>query len=329
MPMDRKRYPADWEATAQRFCTETIRDPGRICTQTSPGTPLFFIGSSPSMASRIINPDSPAAGAMISLNQLAGRVSDFDVGAWILDSGAFTKISSLGEYPHAVEWHYRQICRWSRCGNLLIAVAEDYMCEPVVLARTGLTVQRHQELSLERYDKLIGLAPPVPIMPVVQGYRVDEYILHLQMYGNRLLPGQWVGVGSVCRRNGSPLEVLAILKTIKLIRPDLRLHGFGLKQLALENQDVRSLLYSCDSMAWSVPRKFGNSTSGLKLAHQYQQKIQAAVTDSAQKRVPRTAGAGNGQGRKPQWNRPTKAIRVPAEFADQLVQLAREWDKEV
>lgn len=52
-----------------------------------------------------------------------------------------------------------------------------------------------------------------------------------------------------------------------------------------------------------------------------------AVGDNVQKRIPPTAGAGNGQGRKPQWNRPTKAIRVPAEFADRLLAIAREWDE--
>lgn len=301
----------------------------RFCTQTPPGQPLFFIGSSPSMASRIINPEAPAAGVMISVNALRMRQSDFEVGDWILDSGAFTEVVRHGGYRHGVEEYYWQISRWSRCGNLLMAVAQDWMCEPFALSRTGLTVRRHQELTIERYDQLVRLNPPVSIMPVLQGWRVSEYLAHLYMYADRLTLGQLIGIGSVCKRNGKPEEVLDILSTVKQVRPDLHLHGFGLKQLALENKEVRSLLYSCDSMAWSVPRNFGKPTPELDLAHQYQQKIQATVTDSVPKRIPRTAGAGNGQGRKPQWNRPTKAIRVPAEFADQLVQLAREWDREI
>lgn len=290
-------------------------------------SPLFFIGSSPSMAERIISPDYPAAGVMVSINTLQKRISDFEVKDWILDSGAFTEVARHGSYRYGVERYYCQICRWSKCGNLLGAVAQDWMCEKFALARTGLTVREHQRLTIERYDQLIKLNPPVPIMPVLQGYRVSEYLAHLYQYADRLSVGQWVGIGSVCRRNGKPDEVLDILATIKQVRPDLNLHGFGLKQLALEHKEVRLLLYSCDSMAWSVPRKFGNSTPELELAHQYQQKVQAAVTDSAQKRIPPTAGAGNGQGRKPQWNRPTKAIRVPAEFADRLLAIAREWDE--
>jgi hypothetical protein len=290
--------------------------------------PLFFIGSSPSMAEAIISPDYPAYGVMVSVNALRKRQSNFPVKNWILDSGAFTEVARHGGYRHPVEQYYREICRWSQCGNLLIAVGQDWMCEPFALKRTGFTVQKHQQLTVERYDKLHEMNPPVPIMPVLQGYRISEYLAHLYMYGERLALGQWVGIGSVCRRNGRPEEVLDILATIKQVRPDLRLHGFGLKQLALENKEVRSLLYSSDSMAWSMPRKFGDPTPEVKLAHQYQQKIQTAVTDCVQKRTPVTAGAGNGQGRKPSWNRPTKAIRVPAEFADKLISLAREWDEQ-
>lgn len=305
---------------------------GQSCTQAPPGqSPLFFIGSSPSMANRIISLDYSAAGVMISFNALESRISDFEVKDWVGDSGSFTKVARWGGYPHGVERHYSLILRWKVCGNPLGFVAEDWMCEPLVIKRTGLSVERHQELTLERYDALMHLVnagkEKVRIIPVLQGYRNSDYIKHLTDYGERLAPGAWVGVGSICRRNGNPEVIADLLRGIKLIRPDLRLHGFGLKQLALENQEVRSLLYSCDSMAWRVPRKFGNPTPELELAHQYQQKIQAAATDSVPKRIPPTAGAGNGQGRKPQWNRPTKAIRVPAEFANCLIAIARQWDE--
>lgn len=55
-------------------------------TESSPGVPLFFIGSTPSQASNIISPDYPAAGCMVSVNRLRDRKSDFDCGDWILDN---------------------------------------------------------------------------------------------------------------------------------------------------------------------------------------------------------------------------------------------------
>lgn len=296
----------------------------RFCTKTYPA---FYIGCTPSLAGKIISPDFPASGVMISVNSLQSRKSDFSVENWILDSGAFTEVARHGGYRFGVEEYYRQICRWVRCGDLLIAVAQDWMCEPFVLERTGLTIDDHQSLTIERYDQLLKLDPPVTIMPVLQGYRASDYLKHLQDYGDRLPLNAWVGVGSVCRRNGNPAEVADLLKTIKLIRPDLRLHGFGLKQICLENREVRECLYSCDSMAWSFPRKFqADPPEIIASAHDYQKKIFTAVTDNVQKRVAITAGAGNGQGRKPKWNSPTTAIRVPAKFAPRLLEIAREWD---
>ncbi|MBH8561636.1 hypothetical protein I8748_05490 [Nostoc sp. CENA67] len=301
----------------------------RFRTESPPGVPLFFIGSSPSQASTILSPDYPAAGVMVSVNTLRDRKSDFVVGDWILDSGAFTEVARYGGYRHGVEQYYWQIKRWSGCGNLLIAIAQDWMCESFVLQRTGLTVAEHQRLTVERYDQLVKLKPTVRIMPVLQGYRVSDYIKHLDDYGTRLAPGAWVGVGSVCRRNGNPEEVADILRTIKLIRPDLQLHGFGLKILALENAEVRSLLYSTDSMAWSYPRRFQpNPEPEIPMAHNYQQRIYAAVTDSVQKRVPPTAGAGNGQGRKPKWETKTGSVRLPEKYIPRVVQLCRQWEAE-
>ncbi|WP_180267993.1 DUF7221 family queuine tRNA-ribosyltransferase-like protein, partial [Nostoc linckia] len=295
----------------------------RLCTKSSPSQPLFFIGSSPSLANRIVSPDYPAAGVMISVNTLRDRVSDFEVGDWILDSGAFTEISTYGYYRYPVEEYFGQTCRWVKCGNLLTAATQDWMCEAFVLNRTGLDVATHQRLTIERFDQIISLDPPVPIMPVLQGYRSSDYISHLQQYGEERLPlGSWVGVGSVCKRNGNPQEVADLLRGVKLIRPDLRLHGFGLKMLALENTEIRELLHSCDSMAWSYPRRFQPVPEPeIPVAHRYQQRIHTAVTDSVQNRrqPPPTAGAGNGQGRKPKWKSPTESVRIPKKYIPRVV----------
>lgn len=295
--------------------------------------PLFFIGCSPSQASNIINPDHPAAGVMVSVNQLRDRKSDFEVRDWILDSGAFTEVARHGGYREGVEEYIRQIYRWAKCGNLLCAVAQDWMCEPFALSRTGLTVAEHQKLTIQRYDQLIFKNPVIPIMPVLQGYRTSDYLKHLADYGNRFAIGSWVGIGSVCKRNGNPGEVADILRAIKILRPDLRLHGFGLKVLALENTEVRELLYSCDSMAWSYPLRFSRpgddsvqNRSPLQLANEYQQKI-GKIGGNSKKQVPRTAGAGNGQGRKPKWKSATTAIRVPSKYADKLISVAKEWEE--
>lgn len=289
----------------------------------------FYLGTVPSMASKL---RGNCAGVMISANQLRKRKSDFSVENWILDSGAFTEISRFGRYRNSPEEYARLINRWANCGHLEIAVSQDYMCESFVLRKTGLSIREHQRLTIERYDSLIKLTN-FSVMPVLQGYQVSDYIKHLFDYGDRLLSNMWVGVGSVCKRNSDPSQVRDILKAIKLIRPDLKIHGFGLKATALECPEIRDLLYSCDSMAWSFSNQFSPESDSvqnhLQLANVYKEKISQRLSGNFEKIIPKTAGAGNGQGRKGSWKSgKTKAIRVPEIFADRLIALAKEWDEQ-
>jgi hypothetical protein len=224
--------------------------------------PLFFTGMHrPSKAGQLER-------CMVSLNVLEGRRSGFAVNDWILDSGAFTRLATgrghapVAEYAEAVN-------RWGRCGNLLAAVAQDYMCEPAILEVTGLTVADHQRLTLDRYDELLPLTSPY-ILPVLQGFEPSEYVAHLAAYGNRLGDGQWVGVGSICKRNGTPASIVAVLRAIKNERPDLQLHAFGIKKTALKVEAVNNLIYSCDSMAWSYnARKNNRDANAVEEAVRY------------------------------------------------------------
>src|SRR4051794_8791446 len=186
--------------------------------------------------------------AMISINTIRKRKSPFVVNDWLMDSGAFTQILKHGGYTEPPDAYIAEIIRWSTNGNLLAAVSQDMMCEIGMLERTGLTVEAHQRITIERYDIIrAGVPGHIHIMPVLQGYQPAEYVTHLKAYGDRLTLGMWVGVGSVCKRNGRPDAIEAVLRAIKTERPDLRMHGFGLKLTALSNQFVRDNLESSDS----------------------------------------------------------------------------------
>jgi GNAT superfamily N-acetyltransferase len=186
------------------------------------------------------------------VKRLARRRGPFAVGEWMMDSGAFTEITQHGRYRSGVEAYAAEIRRWAGNGKLLVAVAQDMMCEPFVLARTGLTVAAHQRITIERLDELVKQdTAGVPIMPVLQGYMPADYAAHVRAYGSRIGHGAWVGVGSVCKRNSAPKETRAVLQAILGVRPDLRLHGFGVKLTTLRHPEIRRLLYSADSMAWS------------------------------------------------------------------------------
>lgn len=245
--------------------------------------------------------------SFVSVARLRMRKADFIVGDWIMDSGAFTEVSTHGRYRHDVKEYARQIRRWKNCGNLLAAVAQDWMCEPHILERTAKAdaeaartsadpitrmaaslggahrmseaeraarVRLHQDRTIERYDALLDERTGIYILPVLQGFKPEEYVNHVRAYGERLTPGMWVGVGSVCKRNGDPRAIEAVLLAIKRERPDLRLHGFGLKTTALSSGLVRSLLETADSMAWSyAARKQGRNANDWREALAWTSRI--------------------------------------------------------
>lgn len=192
-----------------------------------------------------------------------------------MDSAAFTQILRHGGYTEGVEEYAAEIKRWSTNGNLLAAVAQDYMCEAHMLKITGLTIPEHQRLTVERYDALVQCdTGGVYILPVLQGYAPSDYVRHLEMYGDRLKEGMWVGVGSVCKRNGDPAAIMRVLQAIKDARPDLRLHGFGLKATALSSPHITALLHTADSMAWSfAARREGRNANDWREAARYTDNI--------------------------------------------------------
>ena len=224
--------------------------------------------------------------AYISINRLRSRRSAVPVpsGAEVLiDSGAFTEISTHGAYRHTVAEYAADLRRIRDLVPIVAVVAQDWMCEPFIVAKTGLSVAEHQRLTIERYDELLEHDLPAPAMPVLQGFDPADYRRHIDAYGDRLVPGMWVGVGSVCKRNASPVDVLNVLATIAGPRPDLRLHGFGLKRTALMHGGIRALLHSADSMAWSyAARRERRNPNDWREAAAFEAAVLASVALGAE-----------------------------------------------
>lgn len=228
----------------------------------------------------------------ISINRLRGRRRPVRCDQVLVDSGAFTELARHGRYRHPVEDYAAELYRLHASGvvNIVAAVAQDYMCEPAMMARTGLTIRAHQRLTISRYDALLAElgrlfdgSCPFTVMPVLQGHAPRDYVRHIHMYGSRLMPEMWVGVGSVCKRNGSPQAIVEILHAIRSVRQDLQLHGFGLKRTALEHPSVRSHLASADSMAWSfAARRQGRNPNSWREARRFVSMIAAACKHTDQ-----------------------------------------------
>lgn len=222
--------------------------------------------------------------ACISINRLRTRRKPVECPDVLVDSGAFTELMNHGCYRHGVEDYAAQLRRLHDDGvvHISAAVAQDYMCEPVMLERTGLTITDHQRLTIERYDALLACDLPVTIMPVLQGFAPEDYQHHVRAYGDRLTPGMWVGVGSVCKRQGRPKAIDAVLGAVLEVRPDLRLHGFGVKFTSLSHPCVRSKLATADSMAWSfAARREGRDANDWQEARRFVDRLRETVSETA------------------------------------------------
>lgn len=208
-------------------------------------------------------------------------------GAWALDSGGFTELRSNGGWRREAGEYVAEVRRYrDEVGNLAWAAPMDWMCEPSMLAKTGLTVGEHQGRTVVNYLELRDLAPNLPFVPVLQGWALDDYLRCADMYamaGVDLEAQPTVGVGSVCRRQHTT-EIEAIMSALAT-RCGLRLHGFGVKTRGLAS--YAPFLVSADSMAWSYrgrrsgPCEHGgrakNEANCLSFALEWRERVLAAM----------------------------------------------------
>lgn len=171
-------------------------------------------------------------------------------GRWALDSGGFSELQAHGRWTVGALQYANETIEWAaEVGMPDFAAIQDWMCEPFMLEKTGKTIAEHQERTVESYAELRALAPSIPWMPVVQGWQADDYERHVELYAARgfdlrALPR--VGVGSVCRRQGTA-EGAGIISRVASL--GIKVHAFGVKVdgLAL----VGDRIASADSMTWS------------------------------------------------------------------------------
>lgn len=188
------------------------------------------------------------------------------IGSWALDSGGFTELSLHGRWTLSPAMYVAEARRFrSEIGAFDFAAPQDWMCEPVMLKRTGLTVQDHQRLTIENLLELRELAPDVPWMPVLQGWGVGDYMRHVEAYdraGVDLAREKIVGVGTVCRRQNT--ATAAIIMT-SLAAEGLALHAFGFKIQGLAVCSAE--LASADSLAWSYSARRNPPLPGHDARH--------------------------------------------------------------
>lgn len=212
---------------------------------------------------------------MVSHRRLRRRITlPRATAPWVCDSGGFSELQQYGRWTIGPAEYATALCRYrEEIGRLEWAAPQDWMCEPIIInggtvagqhfAGTGLTVAEHQRRTIASVLQLRRLVPDVPVIPVLQGWELDDYRAHVEQYaaaGIDLTAEPLVGLGSVCRRQDTA-EIGAIAWT--LCRLGLRLHGFGVKAEGL--RAYGHLLASADSQAGSfgARKRIGHCTHGL------------------------------------------------------------------
>ena len=212
-------------------------------------------------------------------------------GRWMLDSGAFSELSLNGGWELDPREYAKEIRRYNdEIGKLDVAVAQDWMCEPFMVERTGLSIEEHQARTVHAYLDLLN-ETELPIMPVLQGWTLDDYKWHMDGYygkGIDLLEEPLVGVGSVCRRQNTA-EVATILWALC----SMNLHGFGVKIGGLRRSS--RALVTADSMAWSYAARMDdplpqcshkNCANCLDYALQWRAKVMESIDAPEQTVLP-------------------------------------------
>jgi hypothetical protein len=169
---------------------------------------------------------------------------------WVCDSRGFTELSTHGRWTIGAREYATALRRYAaEIGQLQWASPQDWMCEPWITAKTGLSVAEHQQLTVESVLLLRHLVPDVHVIPVIQGWALPDYLACIDLYavhGIDLRTEPVVGLGSVCRRQASS-EIATIVEVISAM--GIALHGFGVKTEAMDTYGP--LLASADSFAWS------------------------------------------------------------------------------
>ncbi len=182
---------------------------------------------------------------------------------WALDSGGFSELSLFGDWTVTADDYIKAVYRyWNEIGKLDFAAPQDWMCEPMILRKTGLSVITHQQNTVSNYVELINKAPDLPFIPVLQGWTMGEYQECIRMYedaGIDLASSIAVGIGSICREQSKQRvqDIISMVYDYGL----RNIHAFGVSRALSLYSDK---LATADSLAWS---RYARSHSELAGSH--------------------------------------------------------------
>lgn len=174
-----------------------------------------------------------------------------------IDSGGYSFMKGKGEYTST----NAEYLDFLEAHDPELFALRDYPCEPDVLESHGRTVKDHQRSTTERHRELLDQLGERDLsgqaVSVLQGWTVDDYIRHVDELADEGLLTDYVGIGSVCRRNREA-EIREIILAVRdALPPSMRIHAFGVKGSVLQYADVRDALASADSQSYEMQAQWG------------------------------------------------------------------------
>jgi hypothetical protein len=132
---------------------------------------------------------------------------------WALDSGGFTELTMHGKWTHASRPTTPRSCAGTapRSASSTWAAPQDWMCEPAddLDGRACLCSSTSAARSTT-FSSYARVAPDLPIIPVLQGWSLGDYMEHVEMYDDagvdlvsERLVGRWA------RSAGASIQVMA------------------------------------------------------------------------------------------------------------------------
>lgn len=179
-----------------------------------------------------------------------------------LDSGGFSFFATKGDYPFSPD-DYLQLVEHPYYGyQPLLWASLDYPCEPDTCREEPHKLRSNLDritATIDYLDYFTRRATWPGMVPVVQGFTLDERLHCLEQMACKGLTKPFMAIGSLCAQK-SIKEIDKIVVAVALAAQKMGLnvvwHLLGVKTSYLESNPIGyPFVFSFDTAAWGLGRK--------------------------------------------------------------------------
>lgn len=179
----------------------------------------------------------------------------------MIDSGAYDLLirGELDDFPFTPKEYVNGIKNMEIKPDYIVSM--DYICSPEDVNKNKELIKKTIK-NAEVLRKEIKNSDNLCLIPVVQGYYVDDYLFCLrEMIKKKIVKsGDFIGIGSLAARKKvqAPREIILSIKNeLKRNKISAKIHCFGLNLNIIKDFRTFNAIDSIDSLAWTFPYRFG------------------------------------------------------------------------